>query len=270
MFRTIDKKLVEDLVLVENKNSSSRRYAGIDNTCQLALNRLGVDLNKTCQYADAMVDDIQNHTQAIRDLEDGAARLRAEYNRYLESIAREKMQLDSSSDLLNERIRAKDDLANKYALAEFIQENPEPLKHANLDDARSYVGLQSIEQVRLLNQHDCQKKLRLLKRLGWNKSEYMVKVFDGLLLVKPREGTAEVLHDFLIAYLYLAPDDAMQEAARVLHRNSIQPTTELSASKLAAILEDEEGDDPDTLAKKRKARELVEAIVSPNKKRRIN
>jgi hypothetical protein len=72
----------------------------------------------------------------------------------------------------------------------------------------------------------------------------MVHGFGGALLIKPHDGTVDLSHDLLIAYLRLAPDAEMKAAALILHKKQIQPTTiTASTSGLLTILEDEEGND---------------------------
>jgi hypothetical protein len=267
----VDKFFVEDLIIVEKDAGlpSTRRYTGVNNTCQLSLKRHKLDLSRNVADAETLESTITEEKQALQDLEVATEELRDAYHQSLHNVAEQKVVLEANSDLYKERINDVGLLAKKYAFTEWIQENSEALASATVEEARSFVGLGSKEQVRLLSQHDSVKKLRLLKRLGWDKSDFMVRGFGGCLLIKPRDGKVNLSHDLLIAYLCLAPEEEMKRAALVLHRRQIQPTV-TTASGLSAILEDEEGDDPATTAKKRQAREIMEDLMSPTKKRRVN
>jgi hypothetical protein len=196
-------------------------------------------------------------------------KLHEEYNKSLHQVAEQRVLLEANSDLHKERMNDVGLLAKKYAFTEWIQENPKPLSLATLEEARSFVSLESKEKVRLLSNHVSGKKLILLKRLGWDKTEYMANGFGGAMMVKPHDGNVSLSQDLLIAYLRLASDEEMARAAHVLHKNQIQPTA-TSASELSTILEDEEGDDPATTAKKRQAREIMQELMPPTKKRRVN
>jgi hypothetical protein len=264
---SVDKRIVEGLVLVENSGySSMRRYAGINNTCDLLLKRHGMDLSRSISDAEALELTIAEAGQTLKDLELRTEKLRDAYHQSLNAVREQKVVLEANSDLYKERMDDVGVLSMKYAFTEWIQANPEPLASATVEEARSFVGCQSQEHVRLLNMTACVQKLRLLKRLGWDKSDFMVRGFGGALLIKPRDGTPELAQDLLIAYLRLAPDAEMKQAALVLHKEHIQPDITTSTSTLFAILEDEEGEDPATTAKKRQVREMVEELLSPKKK----
>jgi hypothetical protein len=85
------------------------------------------------------------------------------YHQSLHDVAKQKVILEANSDLYKERMNDVGLLAKKYAFTEWIQVNPEALALATVEEARSFVGLESKEHVRLLLQHASVKKLRSLK-----------------------------------------------------------------------------------------------------------
>jgi hypothetical protein len=265
---SVDKELVEDLILVENTDSM-RRFPGINNTCDLSRQRHGIDLSRNISDAADLKSTIEEQGQALEVLEVQSEHLRDTYRQHLRELSHQTFVREADSDLYNARMKDASILATKYAFTEWIQANPEALAMASVPEAQLFVGLQSQEQVRFLTQKGAVQKLRLLKRLGWDKSAYILKVFGGAMIIKPRHGTMQIMQDLLIAYLRLAPDEEMVVASRVLHKDQIQPTITAVATSLAAICEDEEGDDHATTAKKRQARDLFEDLLNPDKKRRF-
>lgn len=267
---SIDKCFIEDLLLVEEGRSSTRRYTGINNTCQLAMKRLGMDLSRNVADAETLQLTIAEEKLVQEELEVELAQLRDAYHEKLNEVAEQKASRESNVDLYHERVNDGGPLRKKYVVSQWIKANPETLASATVGEARSFIGLDSMAKVRLLGFRASMKKLRLLKRLGWHKSMFMVRAFGGALLIKPREGTVKMSHDLLIAYLRLASDTEMHRAVHILHKENIQRNNPAPAAELSAILEDEEGDDPATTAKKRQVREMVEELMSPSKKRRTD
>jgi hypothetical protein len=267
---SIDKDILSDLIIVEN-GSSSRRYTTINNTCQLSLQRHGVDLSRAIADAEGLVLTLQEEGVALKKMEETTERLRDAYQHSLQDVAQQKIILESNSDLHAERVKDMVVLANKYAVTDWIKENPNALEPASVEEARTFIRLHSKDHVLTLTLSTCQIKLRMLKRLGWDKSAYMDKAFGGAMLIKPRNRTVEKSQDLLIAYLRLAPDKEMLQAVEVLHQDKIQAPSNGLESHLSSVLEDledEDGDDSTTLNKKRDARELLEELLSSNKKPR--
>jgi hypothetical protein len=175
-----------------------------------------MDLSRNISDAEDLKSMIEEQGQALEVLEVQSEKLRDAYRQNLREVS---LVLEADSDLYNVRMKDVGLLAKKYAFTEWIQANLEALAMASVHEAQFFVGLESQEQVRVLMQQAAVQKLRLLKRLGWDKSAYMLKVFGGAMMIKPRQGPMKIMQDLLIAYLRLAPDEEMLVASRVLHKD---------------------------------------------------
>jgi hypothetical protein len=268
----IESGFLHELVL--NNSSKKNGFKCVAAACRVATTVQATKINHCLDFQEEVNETLKRDKTELENLEAKERDLKEQHVAILLEIESRNRAIAERKEVLNHHMATLDDHVEKYGSAQWLIDNPEPLQFATLDQVRDLTQLRSPEQVQALGYEDSLDVLRFLSRLGWQKSEYMKKYFNGRLKVLPRGTKVPLLHEHLISYLALVQEDLVVRAAGAIEREeqASAPPAQLLPEALRAIIEESEDDEEETTAIKRQLCNLLGELDEQQKakKRRRN